>query len=40
MTAAASPKPKDDGWVTSEVQQRKAAAVVVMAEVMLKRESH
>ena len=40
MTTAASPEPKDDGWVTSEVQRRKAAAVVVMAEVMLKRESH
>ena len=40
MTAAASLKPKDDGWVTSEVQRRKAAAVVVMAEAMLKKESH
>ena len=40
MTAAADPKPKDDGWVTSEVQRRKAAAVVVMAEAMLKKESH
>ena len=40
MTAAASPKPKDGGWVTSEVQRRKAAAVVVMAEAMLKKESH
>ena len=40
MTAAAGPKPKDDGWVTSEVQRRKAAAIVVMAEAMLKRESH
>ena len=39
-TAAAGPKPKDDGWVTSEVQRRKAAAVVVMAEAMLKNESH
>ena len=39
MTAAGS-KPKDDGWVTSEVQRRKAAAVVVMAEAMLKKESH
>ena len=39
-TTAASPKPKDDGWVTSEVQQWKAAAIVVMEEVMLKRESH
>ena len=39
-TVAAGPEPKDDGWVTSEVQQRKAAAVVVMAEAMLKKESH
>ena len=39
-TAVAGPEPKDDGWVTSEVQQRKAAAVVLMAEAMLKKESH
>ena len=39
-TAAAGPEPKDDGWVTSEVQRRKAAAVVVMADEMLKKESH
>ena len=38
--AAAGPEPKDDGWVTLEVQRRKAAAVVVMAEAMLKKESH
>ena len=38
--AAASPEPMDNGWVTSEVQRRKAAAVVVMAEAMLKNESH
>ena len=31
---------KDDGCMTSEVQQRKAAATVVMAEAMLKKESH
>ena len=42
-TAAASSEPKDYGWMTSEVQRRKAAAVVVMAEAMLKKiknESH
>ena len=41
-TAAAGPKPEDDGWMMSEVQQRKATAVVVMAEAMLKtkKESH
>ena len=41
-TAAAGPKPEDDGWMMSEVQQRKATAVVVMAEAMLKtkNESH
>ena len=37
---AASPEPMDNGWVTSEVQRRKVAAVVVMAEAMLKNESH
>ena len=40
MTAAVGSEPKDDGWVTSEVQRRKAVAVVVMAEAMLKKESH
>ena len=40
MTVAAGPEPKDDGWMTSEVQRRKAAAVVVMAEAILKKESH
>ena len=39
MTAAVGSEPKDDGWVTSEVQRRKAAAIVVMAEAMLKNES-
>ena len=39
-TTAAGPEPKDDNWVTLEVQRRKAAAVVVMAEAMLKKESH
>ena len=37
--AVAGLEPKDDGWVTSEVQRRKAVAVV-MAEAMLKKESH
>ena len=37
-TAAAGPEPKDDGWMTSEVQRRKAMAVVVMAEAMLKKK--
>ena len=40
MTAAAGPEPKDDGWMTSKVQRRKAAAAIVMAKAMLKRESH
>ena len=34
----AGPEPKDDDWMTSEVQQRKAVAVVVMAEAMLKKK--
>ena len=38
--AAVGLEPKDDGWMTSGVQRRKAAAVVVMAEAMLKKESH
>ena len=38
--AAVGLEPKDDGWMMSEVQRRKAAAVVVMAEAMLKKESH
>ena len=36
--AAAGPEPKDDGWMTSAVQRRKAATVVVMAEAMLKKK--
>ena len=39
-TTTAGPEPKDDGWVTSKVQRRKAAVVVVMAKAMLKKESH
>ena len=38
MTVAAGPEPKDDGWMTSEVQRRKAATVVMMAEAMLKKK--
>ena len=37
-TATAGLEPKDDDWMTLEVQQRKAVAVVVMAEVMLKEK--
>ena len=36
--AATGPKPKDNGWKTSEVQRQEAAATVVMAEVMLRIE--
>ena len=38
--AAAGPEPKDNYWMTSEVQWRKATVVVVMAEAMLKKKSH
>ena len=38
MTAAVDPEPEDNGWKTSEVQQREAAATVVMAEAMLRVE--
>ena len=39
-TAAVGPEPKDNGWKTSEVQQREAVAAVVMEEAMLRMESH
>ena len=39
-TAAAGLEPKDDSWMTSEVQQRKTMAAVVMVEAMLKKESY
>ena len=39
-TAAAGLEAKDDDWMTSEVQRRKAAVAIVMVEAMLKRESH
>ena len=32
MTAVAGPEPRDDDWMTSEVQRQEATAVVVMAE--------
>ena len=38
MTAAAGLEPEDNGWKTSKVQQREAAAIVVMAEAMLRVE--
>ena len=37
---AVGPEPKDDGWMTSEVQRREAAAAVMMAEALLKEGSH
>ena len=37
-TAATGPEPKDDGWMTSKVQWRKAAVVVVMADALLKKK--
>ena len=36
-TAVVGPEPKDNGWMTSEVQRRKAVAAIVMAEAMLKK---
>ena len=36
-TAAAGPEPKDDDWMTSEVQRQEAIAAVVMAEVFSER---
>ena len=36
--AAAGPEPKDDGWMTSEVQRQEAAAAVVMAEEFSERK--
>ena len=35
---AAGPEPKDDDWMTTEVQWRKTATVVVMAKAMLKKK--
>ena len=33
-------EPKDDGWMTSEVQRCEATAATMMAEAMLRMESH
>ena len=39
LTAVATgPKPKDNGWKTSEVQLQKATAIVVTAKAMLRME--
>lgn len=35
---AAGPEPKDDAWMTSEVQRQKAAAAIVMAEGLKRKE--
>ena len=41
MTAVAGPEPRDDDWMTSEVQRQEATATVVMAEALSeKRGSH
>ena len=37
-TAATGSEPEDNGWKTSEVQRREAAATVVMVEAMLRVE--
>ena len=39
-TAVVGLEPKDDDWMTLEVQRWKTAAAIVMAEAMLKKESH
>ena len=40
-TVAAGPEPKDDSWMTSEVQRQKAAATVVIGgSVKKERKSH
>ena len=38
MTAVAGPEPRDDGWMTSEVQRQEATAAVVMAEAFSERK--
>ena len=38
--AAVGSEPKDDDWMTLEVQRWKGAVAVVMVEAMLKNESH
>ena len=37
-TAAASPEPKDDDWMTSKVQRQEAAAAFVMGEAFSERK--
>ena len=39
-TVAAGPEPKDDAWMTSEVQRQKAAAAVVIGWSVKKKGSH
>ena len=34
MTAVAGPEPRDDDWMTSEVQRQEATTAVVMAEAL------
>ena len=36
--AAAGPEPKNDDWMTSEVQRQEAAVVVVMTEAFSERK--
>ena len=38
MTAVAGPEPRDDDWMTSEVQRQKATAAVVMAEALSEKK--
>ena len=38
MTAVAGPEPRDDDWMTSEVQRQEATAAVVMAEACSERK--
>ena len=40
MTAVAGPEPRDDYWMTSEVQRQEATAAVVMAEALSEKGSH
>ena len=35
---AAGSEPKDDGWMTSEVQRQEATAAVVMAEALSEKK--
>ena len=38
MTAVAGPEPRDDDWMTSEVQRQEATAAVVIAEALCEKE--